>query len=192
MATFYLFNVLLVTLAPGVSVSSAFLIISFCRFDLYRLCHDLVFNFWYDEVCVRDRSAELLEFPPRFQRLGPDSISCSVNCLAHDLFKVLKLLNLHDALPGLPFRHNPFLFLKLSASDFDSFHLVIESARSLKGVAVLVGLRLHVLHSAVCVIRCVGLVRVEVGSLPSIVLGLRLTVAFCLRVLHYALVETRD
>ena len=146
MATFYLFNVLLVTLAPGVSVSSALLVVSFCRFDLYRLCHDLVFNFWYDEVCVRDRSAELLEFPPRFQRLGPVSVSCSVDCLAHDLFKVLELLNLHDALPGLPFRHNPFLLLKLSASDFYSFHLFVESARPFEGVTVLVVFRFHILE----------------------------------------------
>ena len=66
MAPLYLFNVLLVTLAPGVSVKSALLIVCFCRIDLYRLRHDLVFNFWYDEVCVRDRGTELLEFPPRF------------------------------------------------------------------------------------------------------------------------------
>ena len=77
-------------------------------------------------------------------------------------------------------------------SDFDSLHLFVESTRPFEGVAVWVVLLLHVLHSAVCVIRCVGLVRVEVGSLPSIVLGLRLTVAFGLLVLHYCLVETRD
>ena len=40
MAPLYLFNVLLVTLAPGVSVNSALLVVSFCRFDLYRLRHD--------------------------------------------------------------------------------------------------------------------------------------------------------
>ena len=172
MATFSFFNVLLVTLAPGVSVRSVLLIVSFCRINLYRFCHDLVFNFWYDEVCVRDRSAELLEFPLRFQRLGPDSVSRFVNCRAQYLFKVLKLLNLHDALPGLPQGPKPFLLLKVSVGDFDSFHLVVQSTRSFESVAVLVVLLLHVLHSAFCVIRCVGLVRVEVSSLPSIVLGL--------------------
>ena len=74
---------------------------------------------------------------------------------------------------------------------FDSFHLFVESTWSFEGVAVLVVLLLQVLHSAGCVIRCVGLARVEVGSL-SIVLGLRLTVFLHLWVLHYALVDTGD
>ena len=74
---------------------------------------------------------------------------------------------------------------------FDSFHLFVESTWSFEGVAVLVVLLLQVLHSAGCVIRCVGLARVEVGSL-SIVLGLRLTAGLRLWVLHYALVDTGD